>query len=662
MPYIVTNSDGTLTVTVSDNTVDTASYSLALVGRSVSNYGQYFAQNTIRHLENFASATAPSVPLTGQIWYDKTEQVVRVYDGVYWKRTGIVVGADNQKPTTQLAGGGTAFFNTTNNKLEVHNGTRFTEAAYGGEVTSRYSSDTSVNSPTFYGTRLRTLFLNGTPAGGGATVSAYPVLALTHVKSSADGTPRQGITEIGEQRETIMALWSDFNFIIDSNTQTPVDGQVVNYYSELTEADFGIAYTRPGRILGEIKQGMNTRSEYEDTSVLRADKLYVNQIGDAGNVVLNAYFQDVDIAGVLDVSSLNVDNDITANGSITVDGDITAATGIGTFANIVVTAGAELNGHTFINGNLTVNGVNTQSIGTDSEKIENAYFNVIDTQSITVDGTGSISNLSVTGSLATFVPDITMLGDANIDLSSGQLNGAATQVLVIDDSASTTTQYVTFVNATSGKEEIRIDDGFTYEPDTGNLTIAGFLNGTANQVNVTNDSTAATNHYLAFVEGDSGGSETVKVDTGLLYVPSTGTLNSTIFDGVATSAQYADLAEIYAADAELGPGTVVMIGGSAEVTACDTDACVDVFGVVSTDPAYLMNSKAEGVPVALQGRVPVKVVGPCSKGDRLVSSGVAGYARAIGSTSYDPRMVVGRALANKTDEGQGTVEAVIGVK
>ena len=61
MPYIVTNSDGSSTITVADSVVDTSTYSLALVGRNVSNYGQYFAQNTIRHLENFASSTAPFI-------------------------------------------------------------------------------------------------------------------------------------------------------------------------------------------------------------------------------------------------------------------------------------------------------------------------------------------------------------------------------------------------------------------------------------------------------------------------------------------------------------------------------------------------------------------------------------------------------------------------
>lgn len=614
MPYIITNSDGTLTVTVSDNTVDTASYSLALVGRSVSNYGQYFAQNTIRHLENFASATAPSTPITGQIWYDKTEKVIRVYDGVYWKRTGIVVGANNTKPTTQLAGGGTAFFNTTNNKLEVHNGTNFREASYGGEVTSAYSTNTDVDSPTFFGTRLRTLFLKGTEISGGDP-KPFPVLALVHVKSttaggvSGDGI-RKGVTAVGEQYETIMALWSDFNFIVATDTQTPVDGQIVNYRAELIEPDYGIAGARPGRIAGEIKPGLNSRAEYESGSVIRADQIYVTQLGGpvADERVITSYFQDVNVYGLLDVAnSLNVAQDITANGSITVEGDITASTGIVTCANLVVTANTTLSGITHINGNLVVNGVNTQSLGTDAEKIENAYFDNIDTQNITIDDTVTAANVTFTDTIS---GPTASFNNLTVTVGPTEITGTTT-----------------------------LNNGLTVS--SGATALEGTL--TANSTATFNNTTTFNSDITVT------GSSNITLGTGF-------------FVGTATKAQYADLAEIYASDTDIGPGTVVVIGGSAEVTACNQDASTEVFGVVSTDPAYLMNSKADGVAVALQGRVPVKIVGTCSKGDRLVSSGVTGFARAIGSTEYDPRIIIGRALAHKTHEGEGTVEAVIGVK
>lgn len=140
------------------------------------------------------------------------------------------------------------------------------------------------------------------------------------------------------------------------------------------------------------------------------------------------------------------------------------------------------------------------------------------------------------------------------------------------------------------------------------------------------------------------------------------------FHGTATSAQYADLAEYYSSDAEYEPGTVLKIGGEAEVTQTTTAFCPEVFGVVSTDPAYLMNSNLGGtrVAVALEGRVPVKVIGQVKKGQRLLSSEEPGVARA--PTDYEMQeymdwyRIVGRALEDKTTEGIGLVEVAVGVK
>jgi len=135
-----------------------------------------------------------------------------------------------------------------------------------------------------------------------------------------------------------------------------------------------------------------------------------------------------------------------------------------------------------------------------------------------------------------------------------------------------------------------------------------------------------------------------------------------VFSGVANEAQYADLAEIYSSDADYEPGTVVKLGGDAEVTQTLNHADNDVFGVVSTSPAYLMNKDADGVAVALAGRVPVKVIGKIAKGERLVSSDVPGVAWALGEDEYDARAVIGRALQSKEDGDAGVIEAVIGVK
>ena len=132
---------------------------------------------------------------------------------------------------------------------------------------------------------------------------------------------------------------------------------------------------------------------------------------------------------------------------------------------------------------------------------------------------------------------------------------------------------------------------------------------------------------------------------------------------VATSAQFADLAERYNADADYLPGTVVAIGGNMEITGTTSHMDTNVFGVISTAPAYLMNSESDGLPVALAGRVPVNVIGKIKKGDRLVSSDVPGLAWALGEDDvYDARAIIGRSLQDKLDGDEGVIEAAIGIK
>jgi hypothetical protein len=130
------------------------------------------------------------------------------------------------------------------------------------------------------------------------------------------------------------------------------------------------------------------------------------------------------------------------------------------------------------------------------------------------------------------------------------------------------------------------------------------------------------------------------------------------FFGVSTQARYADLAENYRADSNYEPGTVLAFGGAYEVTVAgeETDR---VAGVVSTNPAHLMNGALRGsdvVPLALQGRVPCKVVGNVRKGDMMVAAGF-GYAKA--SSAPKIGTVIGKALENH-DRDKGAIEIVVG--
>ena len=132
--------------------------------------------------------------------------------------------------------------------------------------------------------------------------------------------------------------------------------------------------------------------------------------------------------------------------------------------------------------------------------------------------------------------------------------------------------------------------------------------------------------------------------------------------GTAIHAKYADLAERFEADDIYSPGTVVALGGTAEITAATEELSENVFGVISTRAAYLMNSGAgtdqTHPPIAVQGRVPVKVIGRIRKGDRLVSAG-NGIARAGKRSEISTWNVIGRALEDKLDDGIGEIEAVV---
>jgi hypothetical protein len=172
---------------------------------------------------------------------------------------------------------------------------------------------------------------------------------------------------------------------------------------------------------------------------------------------------------------------------------------------------------------------------------------------------------------------------------------------------------------------------------TVNLTASGFLT-----INSANNVTAIVN----------GGSNAVG------NIGSSTTYFNTVF-AKSTSAQYADVAEMYESDQIIEPGTVVCFGGTKEITMCKEDACQRVAGVISTNPSYLMNSGQTGdyvVPVVLTGRVPVKVTGIIRKGDMMVAT-TDGRARA----ESDPVLgsVIGKALAD-FDGQDGVIEVVVG--
>ena len=170
------------------------------------------------------------------------------------------------------------------------------------------------------------------------------------------------------------------------------------------------------------------------------------------------------------------------------------------------------------------------------------------------------------------------------------------------------------------------------------------------------------------IHGNAGGAFTAFKSGGgddEMSAPTLVDIRANIVHATSTSAQYADLAERYAADMQLDVGEVVMLGGSEEVTRCDTDLCNGAFGVVSESPAFLMNAQAgnnDSHPmIALKGRVFVKVNGEGKAGDRIVSAG-NGLARVGKIEEINHFNVLGRLIKDKYSQDTQLTECVIGVK
>ena len=187
---------------------------------------------------------------------------------------------------------------------------------------------------------------------------------------------------------------------------------------------------------------------------------------------------------------------------------------------------------------------------------------------------------------------------------------------------------------------------------TGNISVGNLL--TSGQVSATGNISGATLTIGNIVNSNAN---------GIGNIGSSSTYFNTVF-ARSTSAEYADMAERFAADTEYAPGTVVELGGPAEITIASRDLSDTVFGVISTRAAYLMNGRAGSdvthPPVAMTGRVPVRCVGIIRKGDRLVSAG-NGLARSAQLGEANSFTVIGRSLQDKLNIDEGLIEAIVSI-
>ena len=374
--------------------------------------------------------------------------------------------------------------------------------------------------------------------------------------------------------------------------------------------------------------------------------LTVGLVSATGNITGDYIFGNgSQLTGV--ITSVSNINSGTSNVTVVSSGG-NISVGVGGTANVAVfaTTGEYVTGLISASGNITGDNLITGGLVSATANITGG--NIITAGLITASGNIASGNFvgtlngsgaNVTSISATNISSGTLaqarLANAAVTLGSTALTLGSTVTTVAGLTSVTST---TFVGALTGAATSATTAATVTTAAQPNITSVGTLTG----LTINAATTAITNGAA----------------NGVGNIGTSANSFNTIF-AKATSAQYADLAEMYVSDADYLPGTVLEFGGSHEVTISNTAASALIAGVVSTNPAHLMNSTAQGkhlAAIALVGRVPTLVVGPVTKGAMMVSAG-NGHAQA----SATPAMgtVIGKAVEDFTGAA-GTIEIAVG--
>jgi hypothetical protein len=582
MAYTINLTDGTIFATIADGTVNTAS-SMTLVGKNYAGYGEFLDENFIHLLENGSDTTAPSAPLTGQLWWDKTNNLLKVYNGTTFKTISAATASGTQ-PTSNVTGD--LWYDTTNQQVKVWTGSSFI-----------------VVGPAFTSTE--------------GTAGAIP-----ETVNDNTATPHF-VTGLYVAGTRVALVSKDSNFTAAAPTST---------------------------LFPTVYKGITVSNS--------ADTVLAGNVRNTGNVVITsggATTAIIQPTGTLITGFHSVTGNVIG-GNITTAGLVTATGNIVTGANVVASGFATVAGNV-IGGNINSGG------------LASITGNVIGGNINTAGLVSATGNMVATGNVAggniiatTRVSGASLSVSGNVD--SGNLRSAG----LISVAGNIT-------SAANVAGQFFIGNGSQLTGLSLGVSVTKFVNGT------TEGNIGATNGNINFNVG--GVSNVVVIDTSTVYanvvsvasIAKTGTnavgnigSSSNYFNQVfatATTALYADVAERFAADEVLAPGTVVELGGAAEITRATTDLSENVFGVISTRPAYTMNGGAgeddTHPKVAMTGRVPVNVIGYIKKGDRLVSAG-HGLARSANPGEATAFNVIGRALVDKPTPEQGTIEAIVTIK
>lgn len=595
MAYTINLTDGTVFATISDGTINTSS-SMILVGKNYAGYGEFLDENFIHLLENGSNTTAPASPLTGQLWWDKTNNLLKVYNGSIFKTISAATSSASQ-PTSNVTGD--LWYDTTNQQLKVYTGASFLVVGPGyssAQGTSGAIPETILNNvgATRY---ITSLYVNNVRVAivyDGASFT--PEAALL----AAFPTIYPGVTLSASVSGAVFAGSATNAQLLDS-----LDS------SQFVRSDTNTSTTGVLRVQNNTGLFVGTANVFNVNTTTTDANIKSNISG--GNLIIQA-----NVSG----TTYTVATAYGANGVFAIANAATVGTTLGVTGN---SSGGNLTtgGQVSAVGNITGGNIITGALA--------QAATISATANVQAGNLRTAGQVSATGNItsAANIAGTYFLGNGS------QLTGLSLGVSVTK-----------FVNGTT----------------EGNIGVAGGnvnfdVGGTANVLVLT----SGTAYF-------SGNVNTIGIEkSGTNAIGNIGS-SSNYFNRVfatATTALYADVAERFAADELLEPGTVVELGGAKEITRSTQDLSENVFGVISTRPAYTMNGGAgeddTHPAVAMTGRVPVKCVGTVRKGDRLVSAG-DGVARAAQPGEATAFNVIGRSLEHKHTAELGTIEAIVTIK
>jgi hypothetical protein len=601
MPYIINKYSGTELVVLQDGTLDTST-SIGLLGRNYVGYGEVQNENFLFLLENFAGTNPPARPLEGQTWYDSVANKLNTYDGTNWTPVGAATASEiNPENPTE----GALWYKISTKQLYVYSNTKGW-ILVGPEGVSGFGA-----------TQVKAAILKDV-----AGINHAVLLMLVN--------------------DEVLAICSADTFVIN----------VLDAIIGFNELQKGITLSTNAKVSGNLLGNSTTATRLETGR-------YINGVFFDGN---NDITVGANTSNILTRGTYLTGNNFNGSAATTweVDasstnaiGKIVARDSTGSFAGGIITADQFIGPLT---GNVTATSGTSTFYSLRANTIEGFTFNGLASQASTLTPGKSINGVLFNGSQ-----------DITVTASAGTLSGATLASGVVNSS-------LTSVGTLSA---VSVADAGTTIGDAGEIHL--FINGNAPTLAITNGLGFAITINDGYQTGNEASFEFISSSVALsaggtadptfvgdvsskcnIGLPSRtfGSVYADIFNGVATSAQYADLAENYVANTEYQPGTVLEFGGEFEVTLAE-DSTNRVAGVVTTNPAYLMNSKCEGtyvVAIALQGRTPCKVRGHVRKGDMLMSGG-NGFARRAQS----PQMgtIIGKALSDFNGV-EGVIEVAVG--